>query len=360
MPTPSSGTFLIKIGSIRAISLPEPVAGTKIYYEFGEPCRTNTFVNSPATNLQILNATKSPGDGKEFEYDTNTVADHFVKYDNESDATLNKGTINEETFSISGLPAGFIVLTAKVDIRALSLLAPSGSGWSVTLVQDLENLTPVLVHANFNQLDCPLGQSNVVSASIPDGPSSELFTLQILYGFGPEWHLNFLGGNAAAVAYDYIAISGTYILQSFQFTLNPKSMSSLHSRVKVIMTEPSGSLNQLSGVFSIYYVNSSGNKVLITTIPVTDLIIRTDTLIEFIMPDLGIIIPVPPEIIIEGGTTFGGQVPLGPITILLTNGSGIYEIVPGKTHDTYYDRSIVPSTTINVKIVDPFGKTGFF
>ncbi len=56
---------------------------------------------------------------------------------------------------------------------------------------------------------------------------------------------------------------------------------------------------------------------------------------------------------------FSGSVPLGNFIILLTNGSGIYQFQTGKTNDTLYS-SARDGSTYDVKIPNPFGKTGFF
>lgn len=55
-----------------------------------------------------------------------------------------------------------------------------------------------------------------------------------------------------------------------------------------------------------------------------------------------------------------GEIPLAQInaTPLLTDGSGIYNLTPDKTNDTYYDRSASPIVTVNRKIPDPFIRTG--
>jgi hypothetical protein len=58
-------------------------------------------------------------------------------------------------------------------------------------------------------------------------------------------------------------------------------------------------------------------------------------------------------------TSFFGSAILGIVNIQLVDGSGLYTLVPGKRNDTYYDRSTTPSTTIDLKIPDPFGKTGY-
>lgn len=59
------------------------------------------------------------------------------------------------------------------------------------------------------------------------------------------------------------------------------------------------------------------------------------------------------------GNQFEGSVELGTFTILIANASGIYKLVPGKGHDTLYS-AIRDGSTYNVKIPNPFGKTGFF
>jgi hypothetical protein len=64
----------------------------------------------------------------------------------------------------------------------------------------------------------------------------------------------------------------------------------------------------------------------------------------------------PPEIAVagDGGLELNGQVPI----TLLRDVSGIYTLVPGKTNDTLYDRQTGQSS-VDVKIPDPFIKTGF-
>jgi len=59
-------------------------------------------------------------------------------------------------------------------------------------------------------------------------------------------------------------------------------------------------------------------------------------------------------------TMFIGSVLLAQVNIQLVNGSGVYTLVPGKTNDTYYDRSVSPVDTLDLKIPDPFAKSGFF
>lgn len=57
-----------------------------------------------------------------------------------------------------------------------------------------------------------------------------------------------------------------------------------------------------------------------------------------------------------------GEVDIADVNVvaLLTDGSGIYNLTPGKREDTYYDRSVTPSVTVDMKMPKPFIKTGFF
>lgn len=59
------------------------------------------------------------------------------------------------------------------------------------------------------------------------------------------------------------------------------------------------------------------------------------------------------------GNQFDGSIILANFVILNFEGSGIYKLVPGKTNDTLYSSSR-DGSTYDVKIPNPFGKTGFF
>jgi hypothetical protein len=58
-------------------------------------------------------------------------------------------------------------------------------------------------------------------------------------------------------------------------------------------------------------------------------------------------------------TQFTGTVERQIYTILFVSASGIYELVPDKTSDTLYIE-LEPGETIDVKIPNPFGKSGYF
>lgn len=61
------------------------------------------------------------------------------------------------------------------------------------------------------------------------------------------------------------------------------------------------------------------------------------------------------EMIASGGISFGS----GATFQFLVNPSGLYKLTANKTHDTIYTNSVVDNGTINVKIPDPYIKTGF-
>jgi len=58
--------------------------------------------------------------------------------------------------------------------------------------------------------------------------------------------------------------------------------------------------------------------------------------------------------------SFSGEFPLQNYNIELVDGSGLYKLVEDQAYDTYYDRGLTPPETIDLKIPDPFAKTGFF
>ena len=60
------------------------------------------------------------------------------------------------------------------------------------------------------------------------------------------------------------------------------------------------------------------------------------------------------------GVSFTGRTLLQNLNVQLVEGSGLYKLVDNKRNDTYYDRSVSPVVTIDLKIPDPFVKTGFF
>jgi len=142
---------------------------------------------------------------------------------------------------------------------------------------------------------------------------------------------------------------------------------------QVTIDSPGGSLDSFDSFKVAWYDEEAPEDTWIDSnipfyveIPIpNDLIfVHTATQLVLKIPYLGVpfggtrlqIIGVPTGLTI-------GDIIIAQLNILLVDGSGIYTIVPGKTNDTYYDRTEpVPSPvpTIDLKIPDPFAKTGFF
>lgn len=81
-------------------------------------------------------------------------------------------------------------------------------------------------------------------------------------------------------------------------------------------------------------------------------------LLTFTMPSWGGLFPTVVYVQLTS-TQFSGTVSQQLYTIYFVSASGIYELVPGKTSDTLYIEA-EPGETIDVKIPDPYAKTGFF
>jgi hypothetical protein len=147
---------------------------------------------------------------------------------------------------------------------------------------------------------------------------------------------------------DKISISGDYSIWSSQLTLASDGN-------KITITDGAGQLEELTDV-QVSYLDPNTGEIFSFT---GQIIFQNAFELIFIIP---LFIPIYYQLLFTGignGVQFSGSVVLGSLNTLLTDGSGIYTLVPGKTSDTYYDRSTDPVTTIEIKIPDPFAKIGF-
>lgn len=89
----------------------------------------------------------------------------------------------------------------------------------------------------------------------------------------------------------------------------------------------------------------------------------TTNLFRFILPP-GYGIPYGGRRLMLTGTStsvsFVGEFPLQNFNVELVDGSGLYVLTDDKHNDTYYDRSVSPVVTTDLKIPDPSVKTGYF
>lgn len=93
-------------------------------------------------------------------------------------------------------------------------------------------------------------------------------------------------------------------------------------------------------------------------VPIGNWVDISANLFTFTIPSFGILTPTILTIQIES-TQFTGPLPLQTLfTIYFLSATGIYELQLGKTSDTLYIEEY-PGTTIDVKIPNPFGRTGF-
>jgi len=102
-------------------------------------------------------------------------------------------------------------------------------------------------------------------------------------------------------------------------------------------------------------------------IPRANIISQSKTAIRFLIPSYDYVyyrvLPYGGKrirILALAPTEFTGWVSLALLNAILVDSSGVYTIVPDKRNDTYYDRSVTPSTTIDLKIPDPYLRTGYF
>lgn len=132
-------------------------------------------------------------------------------------------------------------------------------------------------------------------------------------------------------------ITGSYVIISASIT--PSSVSS-HTPV----TLTGSSLDTITGITIVGSGGAIGSGIITSITPTT---------VKFTMPSLGLATGAG-MLVFE----FSGFAPfMLPITIILADPSGLYELIPGKTADTLYvDHS---TGTMDVAIPNPFIKTGF-
>jgi len=126
-----------------------------------------------------------------------------------------------------------------------------------------------------------------------------------------------------------------------------------------IWVHADGVTHNLSLVTNITFSYTDAAGILHTLqIPSSQFLIHTTTKILFLVPDacdftLSLIT------VTINGTVFSGTVGLGPNSVIIANGSGIYRLIANQTHDTLYVDVTLGNVTADIKIPDPSFKTGF-
>lgn len=141
----------------------------------------------------------------------------------------------------------------------------------------------------------------------------------------------------------------TYTELPYMFTMNPPSASTVEKGQTIRLTSPG--TDPLVDLNLAELTLSMACGVIVPDVQTPQLLIFT---IPASCSGAGLM-----DLVATGnGTQFSGDIVLGTLTILLANASGIYTLVKGKTSDTLYS-SARDGTTYNVKIPNPFARTGF-
>jgi hypothetical protein len=253
--------------------------------------------------------------------------------------------------AFTDLPSGFTPITATVKAQASNGGAPAG--------QLFFQAGPVGEEAALNQF-------YVYEVEQPP-PMASILTI---YSNGMGIRSVALAGTAFSLAQN-ARVEGTYDLLAFQWTLD--TVTPVNPGDTISLSSPSGTpippalnFTELSEV-SVNYIDRDGNLqfIIITLVFPNGTtqygITWSENAYSFILPPLpGLDASQPVAIMGVGdGTQFSGSVMLGVLDILIENGSGIYRIIADKTNDTLYVNSAVDDTTADVRIPDPFAKTGF-
>lgn len=236
--------------------------------------------------------------------------------------------------TFNNLPAGFTVDSA-----------------AIKLYQSINPFPPPPAFPDFhifstfgvNSLVTPPGGLALLSASYPSVPTAiELYTDTISVSVS-------VADGISQTAFFYgFYVAGTYSINNYTFTLTNNSPVNAGD---TITTTPSGA-NPIdpAQVTGITVTDNNGNVshpaftgTASSLTFVLSAFVGTPTVLTFSITS----------------TQFSGSVTLGKLTTInFVNAPGIYKIVSGQTYDILYDVTN-PGTTLDVKIPDPFWKTGY-
>lgn len=286
--------------------------------------------------VDLVDAANTDDATSEFAF-FNTAGARTARFDADETAIIVDGVPTQ----FASLPSGFTPTSVVITCSAQNFLL-SGAG-NVYISFELIESGPFIDQ----QLDIPF------SFPYPTLPLPSI--LDLAFGiFGVRFDIANGGTNGG---FGDLFISGNYEIQSFTFDLQvPDEQVNTGDEITVTSEEPDGlDFNQVTDI-DIEYTDENGDPQVIPVI-----VIRSQTThrLVFVMPNL-LSIGTPPGIIIITihSTQFSGSVTLGKlVTIYFLNAPGIYTLVKDKKTDTLYD--IENGGTVEVKIPDPFAKTGF-
>jgi len=253
---------------------------------------------------------------------------------------LSGDLVGDYTFAT--LPAGFIIIFASWS-WGVSWVGPNNTAQVTDWNGNVINTYPLQASGLIpSALDINAGNLTLHLVNRPLGASSIGYAPP--YGQSPDF-------------YQPVSASGGWVVDPFTYTIDPPNGTEVDADEIIRITSPGIDPDtDLDLSHIILSISSSLGACTGTIIP----IIQTSTLIEFAIPasctGAGPIFLIATED--DTGTQFSGSVTLGVLNVLLTNASGIYTLVPGKTNDTLY-KTARDGTTRDVRIPTPFAKTGF-
>lgn len=232
----------------------------------------------------------------------------------------------------ASLPSGFTVDTCTMTIRC-------GTLWSNAYAA---GYTYIVTFAN--EINTPVPNVASLIATITPVPLPDAIAVNGFLAFGLTKSMAV--GNET---YHGFIVSGDYSL--FQFAYNMPQDGEDAAVGETITITSNFSSDPLNSMDLTHVTLSMACGLIVPVIQTTDLF-------TFLVPESCDAAGLQTLTATGDGTQFSGSVPLGTLTILLTNASGIYTLVPGKRQDTYYS-SHRDGSTINIKIPNPTGRTGF-
>lgn len=238
---------------------------------------------------------------------------------------------------INSLPSGFHITTAIMTLTTGVDLSAAGQNLNTVEMQyaipEVRNISGLAPNSGFDYL---FGHPTVAG-----GPPSAL------HMFSDGCGINFVRNPADGTpGFLFMEIDGEYEIQAFSWTIDTTSPVEVGQEISISGTD---GLDEVSRVCIQYLTGSVLHSICINNFNV-----QTPTHLTFNLPS-GLnattiyIVPV---------TFSGSAVLLGSLTLLFEDTTGIYTFVNNKSNDTLYDGAR-DGTTNDVKIPDPFAKTGF-
>lgn len=165
-----------------------------------------------------------------------------------------------------------------------------------------------------------------------------------------------VGVDGTYIFFETIYVEGDYIIAGFAWTIN--NTNPVAAGDTIVINSPGGNNPDLTGVteLTLQYTDDDGVLQQVT-IPTSDFVIWTSSQITFVLP-LSVFNHFVGNVTLSG-TLFSGTTTIGTLSVLIADASGIYVLTPGKVSDTLYVDSPTDDTTAEVKIPNPFIKTGF-